>query len=99
MQENRRSSGQISRNCQSEIITGRTTAPIKRGGQKTTKRAFERTSYEVRQRWDKENLKRYVVSFRIKEDANLIEYIESHKSELGTTELFRNALQNKINEG
>lgn len=63
------------------------------------KRAFERTSYEVRQRWDKENFKRYVISLRLKEDAELIEYIEAHKSETGTTELFRVALQNTINEG
>ena len=63
------------------------------------KRAFERTSYEIRQRWDKENLKRYVVSLRINDDADLINYIEQKKKEVGTTELFRQALKRQIQEG
>ena len=63
------------------------------------KRASERTSYEVRQRWDRENLKRYVVSLRQKEDADLIAYIEANKAVTGTTEIFRSALHSKINEG
>lgn len=63
------------------------------------KRASERTSYEVRQRWDKENLKRYVISLRLEDDADLIDYIEANKKEIGTTEIFRSALQHKLNEG
>jgi hypothetical protein len=62
----------------------------------TEKRAFERTSYEVRQRWDKENLKRYTIALRVEEDAELIEYIEQHKQSIGTTEIFRTALKNTI---
>lgn len=63
------------------------------------KRAFERTSYEVRQRWDKENLKRYVIALRVEDDAELIDYIESNKKKIGTTELFRSALKYQLNEG
>lgn len=63
------------------------------------KRASERTSYEVRQRWDRENLKRYVIALRVEDDADLIEYIEEHKKELGTTEIFRSALKHQLNEG
>ena len=63
------------------------------------KRAYERTSYEVRRRWDKENLKRYVIALRVDDDAELINYIEQHKTNTGTTELFRNALKKAINEG
>lgn len=53
----------------------------------------------MRQRWDKEHLKRYVISLRIEDDAELIEYIEANKNKVGTTELFRSALIHQINEG
>ena len=63
------------------------------------KRAFERTSYEVRKRWDKENHKTYSIRLRLKEDADLIEYIEAHKSDIATSQIFRTALEKHIKEG
>lgn len=70
------------------------------GGRKSIaeKRAFERTSYEIRQRWDKENLKRYVISLRLSDDSDLIEYIERNKKEIGTTEIFRKALKSQLDK-
>lgn len=57
------------------------------------RKASERTSYEVRQRWDKENLKKYGISFHVKNDADVIEYIESQKATgKGTSEIFREAI-------
>lgn len=64
-----------------------------------TKRASERTSYEVRKGWDKANHKIYSVRLRLKEDAEIIEYIEAHKDERGTSNIFREALDKYITEG
>ena len=60
------------------------------------RRAAERTSYEVRKRWDKENQKIYSVRLRLKDDADLIEFIESHKEEVGTSQIFRSALEDFV---
>lgn len=60
------------------------------------KRAAERTSYAVRQKWDKEHCKGYYVRLRLAEDAELIDYIEAHKTEAGTTGIFRAALAEYI---
>lgn len=56
------------------------------------RKAAEHTSYEVRRRWDVENQKIYSIRLRLKDDAELIEYIEANKSEIGTSQLFREAL-------
>lgn len=61
------------------------------------KKAAERTSYEVRRRWDTANLKKYVVAFRYDTDAKIIEYIERNKAEQGTTKIFRTAMNKYIN--
>jgi hypothetical protein len=64
------------------------------------RKASERTSYEVRKRWDKENQKIYSVRLRLKDDADLISFIESRKQDGGTSQLFRSALELLIkNEG
>ena len=63
-----------------------------------TKRAAEHTSYEVRKRWDEANHKIYSIRLRLKDDAELIEYIENNKAKLGTSEIFRQALT-KLIEG
>lgn len=64
------------------------------------RKASERTSYEVRQRWDKENLKKYGISFHVKNDADVIEYIETQKAAgKGTSEIFREAIEKVKNEG
>ena len=68
----------------------RTTAKVK---------ASEHTSYEVRRRWDQENLKRYVVSLHTKNDSDLIDFVEANKDKCGTTEIFRKALEKLKNEG
>lgn len=62
------------------------------------KKAAEHTSYEVRRRWDLENQKTYSVRLRLKEDAKIIDYIETHKKEVGTSQLFREALEKYIAE-
>ncbi len=63
------------------------------------KRATSHTSYEVRRRWDLANLKKYSVSLRKEDDADLIEFIEENKDSIGTTQLFRRALELLIDEG
>ena len=64
------------------------------------KRSSERTSYEVRQRWDKENLKKYGVTFHIRNDADLIEFIEEKKNHGETTSaIFRKAIEQLKKEG
>jgi hypothetical protein len=45
-------------------------------------------------------LKKYGISFHIKNDAELIEYIESQKATgKGTSEIFREAIEKVKNEG
>lgn len=63
------------------------------------KRSSERTSYEVRRKWDLENHKTYSIRLRLKDDADLIEYIETHKELKGTSQIFRTALEQYIKEG
>lgn len=64
------------------------------------RRASERTSQEVRQRWDKENLKKYGISFHLTHDKELVEYIETQKANgKGTSEIFREAIEKLKNEG
>lgn len=81
---------------------GRPAGAFKKGGDilgKKKAKAAEHTSYEVRRRWDIENQKIYSFRLRLKDDADLIEYIESHKADVGTSQLFREILQKYINEG
>ena len=47
-------------------------------------------------RWDAANLKKYGVSFHRTNDAEIIEFIEKHKA-IGTTELFRRAIEKLMN--
>lgn len=63
------------------------------------KKAAERTSYDVRKRWDAENHKIYSVRLRLKEDAEIIDYIEANKEARGTSNIFREALEKFITEG
>lgn len=60
------------------------------------KKAAEHTSYEVRHRWDQENHKIYSVRLRLKDDADLIAYIEGRKKEVGTSQVFREALEDHL---
>lgn len=63
------------------------------------KKSSERTSYEVRRRWDQEHHKIYSIRLRLNEDAELIEFIESNKGSVGTSQLFREAIAKLKNEG
>lgn len=72
---------------------------IRKGRKSIAKKAAERTSYDIRKRWDADNHKIYSVRLRLKEDAEIIEYIEANKAEMGTSNIFREALENYIKEG
>ena len=45
------------------------------------------------------NYKRYQVLLRIEDDADLIDWIESHKESVGTTDLFRRGIEKLKSEG
>ncbi len=62
-------------------------------------RPIGKTSSESKMRWMKDNYKRYQVQFRVDDDADLIEFIDKHKDDYGTTEIFRKAISNLKNEG
>ena len=62
-------------------------------GRKTT------TSTEVKQRWENSAYQKYMIRLRREDDADLIEFIEDNKESIGTTELFRRALQLLMDEG
>ena len=47
------------------------------------------TSAEVKNRWNSKTYKRYQVSLRKDEDAELIEFVESVKGKIGVTDIFR----------
>lgn len=56
-----------------------------------------KTSNEVKQRWIDKAYSRYLVSFRYDTDGDLIDFMEQNKEKLGTTNIFRDALQLYIN--
>lgn len=51
------------------------------------------TSTEVKQRWIDRNYKRIVVNLRYDTDKDIIDWIEEHKEEYGTTNIFRDAVE------
>lgn len=57
------------------------------------------TSNDVKMRWIKDNYKQYKINFRYDTDAALIDYIERHKAQFGTTELFRRGVELLIESG
>ena len=57
------------------------------------------TSSEVKKRWMNANYKSYRVNLRYDADQELIDYMEQHKEQFGTTEIFRQALQLLIDRG
>lgn len=56
------------------------------------------TSSEVKQRWEAAAYKKYIVRLRVEDDSEIIDYIEKHK-EIGTTELFRRAIEELMSKG
>ena len=69
---------------------------MQRRNEMSDKRSFERTSYEVRRRWDKENYKMDSIRLRYDRDAKLIQAIEDAKEQgISPTEYIRNLFENK----
>ena len=58
-----------------------------------------KTSNIVKSRWEAENYKKYIVRLRADTDADLIKFIEEHKADIGTTEIFRLGIEKLKNEG
>lgn len=56
------------------------------------------TSTEVKQRYKDRVYRRYQVYLRFDEDYKIIEWVDSHKDTLGTTNIFRDALEMFIQE-
>lgn len=54
------------------------------------------TSSEVKKRWIEKAYKRYMVNLRHDTDAELIAYLEERKDTIGTTQIFREALQDYL---
>lgn len=52
-----------------------------------------RTSSEVKMRYNSKAYKKIGVTFRKDTDADIIEFVEANKGKLGTTNIFRDALE------
>lgn len=48
-----------------------------------------KTSSAAKNRWNRDNYKRYTINLRKDEDKELIEYVEKNKEKIGVTEIFR----------
>lgn len=57
------------------------------------------TRTEVKNRWNAKTYKRYQVSLRKEEDADLIQYVESLKGRIGTSDIFRIGIETIKKEG
>ena len=55
-----------------------------------------KTSTEVKQRWESKAYRKYLIRLREDTDKPLIDYIERNKERLGTTNIFRDALESYI---
>ena len=56
------------------------------------------TSSAVKQRWEANNYKKYIVRLR-NDETELIDFIENNKEKYGTTELFRMGIKKLKNDG
>lgn len=52
-----------------------------------------KTSTEVKQRWENKAYTKYLVRFRNDTDRNLVDYLEKNKERMGTSNIFRDALE------
>lgn len=75
---------------------GKTHRPTRRGAKSIANRKTT-TSTEVKQRWEAKTYKKYLVRLRPDTDAELIAYLEERKDTIGTTQIFREALQDYLN--
>lgn len=57
------------------------------------------TSTEVKNRWNAKTYKRYQISLRKDDDADLIDLVEGIKDRIGVTEIFRAGAEKIKNEG
>lgn len=57
------------------------------------------TSTEVKQRYKDKAYKRYQIYLRQDDDREIIEWIESNKELIGTTNIFREALEQYVKDG
>ena len=57
------------------------------------------TSTEVKQRYKDKAYKRYQIYFRQDDDREIIDWIESNKELIGTTNIFREALEQFVKGG
>lgn len=55
-----------------------------------------KTSTEVKQRWESKAYAKYLVRLRHDTDKRLIDYLEKNKERLGTSNIFRDALEEYI---
>ena len=55
-----------------------------------------KTSTEVKQRWENKTYTKYMIRFRQDIDGHLIDFLEKNKERLGTTNIFREALEEYI---
>ena len=55
-----------------------------------------KTSTEVKNRWNAKTYRKYAINFRYDTDHKLIDYLEKNKERLGTTNIFREALEDYI---
>jgi len=55
-----------------------------------------KTSTEVKQRWESKAYNKYTVRLRRDSDAHIIDYLEKNKERIGTTNIFRDALEEYI---
>lgn len=57
-----------------------------------------KTSTESKQRWENKAYAKYLVRLRHDTDEDLIDYLERNKERLGTTNIFRDALEEYISK-
>lgn len=55
-----------------------------------------KTSTKVKQRWESKAYTKYLVRFRNDTDRKLIDYLEKNKERVGTSNIFRDALEEYI---
>ena len=60
--------------------------------------AKTKTSTEVKNRWNQANYKRYSVSLRIHDDADMIQFVEQNKDRYSITEIFRAGIEALMKE-
>jgi hypothetical protein len=60
-------------------------------------RRMGKTSSEVKQRWKDKAYKRYTSYLRYDTDQEIIDFIEANKEKIGTSNLFRDALEMYMN--